>query len=79
MGNDVERVVISNEWAEIQSGNVLDAVFFLDTFSKILVSTHTVAQGLDTSKELGMGTFELLATAYLIGVEHGTISQDDAC
>ena len=43
MGNDVERVVISNEWAEIQSGNVLDAVFFLDTFSKILVSTHTIA------------------------------------
>ena len=74
MGDDVERVVISNEWAEIQSGNVLDTVFFLDAFGKILVGTHTVAQGLDTGKELGMGTFKFLATAYLVGIEHGTIS-----
>ena len=54
MGNDVERVVVSNQRTQIQSRDVLNTIFGTYAFSQFLISTDLVAQGLNLGDELRM-------------------------
>ena len=54
MRDDVERVVVSHQWAQVQSCNILDAILFYYTLAKLVVSTHLVTQTFYTRHELRM-------------------------
>ena len=54
MGDDVKRVIIGDEWPQVQSRDVLDAIFLADAVGQRLIGADAVPQGLYICDELGM-------------------------
>ena len=58
MGNNIKRVIETDEWQKVQSGYVLDGVFVADACSEFFIGTYLVTQFADAIVEIGVGGFE---------------------
>ena len=77
MGDDVEGIVIGDEWTEVQTRHVLNTIFGTYARGEGFVGAYLVAQGLDLLQELGMTLAEGLLALFRTSVEHRSVSQDD--
>ena len=77
MRDDVERVVVSHQWAQIQTRYVLNTVFLGNAIGQLLVGTYLVTQCLDLRDKIRMLFLECLATHRVASIQHRTIRQDD--
>ena len=74
VGHDIERVVVCNERSQVQACHVLDAVFFLDTFCQLLVSTYLITQSFYFLQKFRMCLAELSLAVLTTRIHNGTVS-----
>ena len=78
VGDDVEGVGEVDKRRDIQSGDILDAVFASDALGQFVVGHDAVAQGLDVAHKLRMALAEGLSAVGVASVEDGAVGQHDA-
>ena len=79
MGDDVERIIVSNQRTEVQSCHVLNTVFLADAIGQFLVGTHLITQGFDLGDEFRMTLTESLLAGFVTCIKDSTIGKDNPC
>ena len=77
MSNDVERIIVSHQRAQIQTCNILDGVLLINTLRQFLIGTHFFTKSFDFSDKLRMRLSKHLTTLGISGIQHRAISQYD--
>ena len=77
MGDDIERIIIGNEWTKVETRYVLYTIFNMYARGQFLISTDFIAQSLDLSQKLRMSLSEILTTLFRTCIKNRSICQDD--
>ena len=78
MRHDVERVVVGDERAQVESRDVLDTVFVANAVGEGLVGPDLVAQLFDLLNESGVRFSESLFAFLAAGVDDCAVGQDES-
>ena len=78
MSHDFERVVVCNEWPEIQTRHIFDTVFIADTLSELLIGSDPVSEVLNPTNHLRVRAPEGCLTGFVSGINQCAVRQNDS-
>ena len=75
VGDDVERILESHQWKEVQTSDILNGIFILYPLSKLLILNYFFPQSLNRREELRMSFPEFGFGRLIPGVEDCPIGE----
>ena len=79
MGDDIKRIIKTDERKDVQSGHILDGIFVSDTFGQSLIATDFITQLTNPTKEVRMRCFESSTADRITGIQNSSVHQHNTC
>ena len=79
MGHYLERIRETDQWQEIQAGDILDAILVGNALAEFFVGADGVSESLDSGDEIRMRLTEVFPALFVAGVKQGAVRENHPC